>query len=263
MSSTATISDLNLAVWNQSFWAFSYRRLDTLLPAETAIFDELAPELGNAALLDLGVGTGRTTEQLAKRCRGYVGVDYSAAMTARACERFPGLDLRTMDARDLSAFADGAFDIVLFSHNGIDYVGHEDRLLILQEIHRVLKPGGAFVFSTHNRDSKIAAAHDLSNLPLTAHPLKLGRNIIRYGHGILNARQMKPREQHLPGHALINDSANHYSMLTYYIHRADQVRQLAGIGFTTAGVFDNDGKRLDIATGTDPRYMLHYLARRG
>jgi ubiquinone/menaquinone biosynthesis C-methylase UbiE len=75
-------------------------------------------------------------------------------MIAICRERFPVMDFRLCDARNLSMFSDNSFDVVFFSFNGIDYVGHAGRLAILAEVHRVLRPDGVFWFSTHNRDVK-------------------------------------------------------------------------------------------------------------
>ena len=57
------------------------------------------------------------------------------------------------------AFPDAAFDIVAFSYNGLDAVGFEDRHVVLDEVARVLAPGGVFAFSSLNRDGPGYANH--------------------------------------------------------------------------------------------------------
>jgi hypothetical protein len=52
--------------------------------------------------------------------------------------RYPQVNLITLDARSLSIFPDESFFFVLFLYNGIDYVNHADRIKILTEIHCVL-----------------------------------------------------------------------------------------------------------------------------
>jgi SAM-dependent methyltransferase len=104
-----------------------------------------------ATVLDLGVGGGRTAGPLSRIASRYVGLDYSEGMVEACRARYPRLEFRLGDATDLSQFADGLFDAVLFSFNGIDYIrADEGRAKCLSEVTRVLKPGGVFVVSSHN-----------------------------------------------------------------------------------------------------------------
>lgn len=110
-----------------------------------------------ARVLDVGCGAGRTTSALHGRGFDVIGVDLSDEMIAAARALFPEIEFAVDDATDLGFDAE-QFDYVLFSHNGIDYIHPEsERLTALDEIHRVLKPGGTFVFSTHNTWYKLPA----------------------------------------------------------------------------------------------------------
>src|SRR5262249_11469211 len=103
------------------------------------------------AILDIGVGGGRTTPHLSGISGRYVGVDYSKAMVETCRRRFPTLEFRNCDATDMRQFADSAFDAVVFSFNGIDSIrSGEGRARCLAEISRVLTPEGIFIFSSHN-----------------------------------------------------------------------------------------------------------------
>jgi SAM-dependent methyltransferase len=109
--------------WNlQSFSGLengrAHRADAGLFPAERAILDLLG-QVPSGDVLDLGVGTGRTVPFLFPQARTYVGIDYARAAIEEARTNFPEADLRVMDARDLSAFADSSFDLVLFGYNGI------------------------------------------------------------------------------------------------------------------------------------------------
>ncbi len=124
-------------------------REDDLTPVERELFARFLPPAGE--ILDLGVGTGRTTRFLFPMAKRYVGLDYSPGMVGRCKERFPEASLVLGDAEDLSSFSDESFDAAVFSYNGIDYLCPDaKRLACLVEIHRVLRPGGVFIFSTHN-----------------------------------------------------------------------------------------------------------------
>lgn len=101
-------------------------------------------------VLDLGCGYGRTTVSLKKRGYDVVGADIVERMIEEARKAHPEIDYRVMDACVLQC-PDDTFDYVLFSFNGIDCILPESRRLqAMKEIRRVLKPGGAFIFSSHN-----------------------------------------------------------------------------------------------------------------
>ena len=120
-----------------------------LMGVEDELFRRFVPE--GASVLDIGVGAGRTSEALAARAGRYLGVDISPGMVEEAQRCFPDLEFQVGDAADLAGIADGAFDVVVFSYNGLDSLRPvEMRMASLAEIHRVLRPGGTFVFSCHN-----------------------------------------------------------------------------------------------------------------
>ena len=108
-------------------------------------------------ILDLGCGTGRTTFPLYKAgYRNIVGVDLTSEMIEEAqklnayfeCE----IDFQQGDARSLP-FPDASFHAVIFSFNGIMSIpGENNRNQALEEISRVLKTDGLFIFTTHDRD---------------------------------------------------------------------------------------------------------------
>jgi ubiquinone/menaquinone biosynthesis C-methylase UbiE len=104
-------------------------------------------------LLDLACGMGRTTLLLYEMGLKVRGVDRSEAMIRTAKRRFPYLDLHT-GSYDRIEEPDCSFSHVLISFNGIDYAFPEtQRLRALQECARVLKPGGTFIYSSHNLKS--------------------------------------------------------------------------------------------------------------
>ena len=130
----------------------SYASFDdrsALYPAELHLFEAYVhPE---HEVLDLGVGAGRTSGWLARRAAHYVGVDYAPNMVAAARDRLPDLDFEQGDAADLSRFADGSFDIVVFSFNGLDCLSSDAaRQSCLRECHRVLRSQGVLILSRHN-----------------------------------------------------------------------------------------------------------------
>ena len=158
------------------------------------------------------------------------------------------------DARDMRQFPDAAFDFVLFSFNGLDYVDHEGRLQALGEVHRVLAPGGAFVFSTHNRSWS-----DVGKLPWQRSP-KWRPGFVKECLTALvlsgRRRRMKRLEQRTPDYAILNDLAHAYSLLHYHIAIPDQVRQLDALGFGDTVAYNMSGEAIRDDTRDSTTYFL-------
>jgi SAM-dependent methyltransferase len=123
-----------------------------LWPAEEIIVVEFFPD--EAFVLDLGCGAGRTSIALAELGMQVVGIDISETMIQVAQDQASRaqveVDHQVMDSRRLD-FADNSFNIVLYSYNGLELVpGMAGKRAVLQEVYRVLKPGGRFIFTTHS-----------------------------------------------------------------------------------------------------------------
>jgi ubiquinone/menaquinone biosynthesis C-methylase UbiE len=139
----------NLEIYNRPDVAAYYGLLSYLTPCERYLFD-LYIKTGTA-ILDLGVGGGRTTAYLAGRCSRYVGVDYASEMIRACRQKYPGLEFLVADASDLSGLESNSFDSIVCAFNGLDYVIPDERRdRCLEECRRVLKPGGILLFSSHN-----------------------------------------------------------------------------------------------------------------
>lgn len=254
------VTETNQHIWFAPEIALEYAHEQTPVPAESAILNQLKDAHRQASLLDIGVGAGRTTAFLTSACKDYVGIDYSQAMINIATARFPDTELYQQDARDLSRFAQASFDIVWFSYNGIDYVSHEDRLKILSEIHRVLKPNGFFIFSSHNRDSRFYPAYHWKNLRPSINPRRMIRRSINYITGLINSTRHRSKQLITDDYAILNDQAHGYNMLTYYISGRKQIEQLETAGFTAEGMWGMDGEKLGDGVYVGG-YSIYYLAR--
>jgi SAM-dependent methyltransferase len=104
--------------------------------------------LGDVAgkhVLDAACGPGLYAAELIRRGAEVVGFDQSPRMVEIARERASQGDFRVHDLADpLSWLPDDSVDLVLFAL-AIEYV--DDRVAALRELRRVLRPGGALVFS--------------------------------------------------------------------------------------------------------------------
>ena len=108
----------------------------------------LALEKGTS-LLEVGFGRGEFLYHCAQRGARVAGIDYSKDAYEIAKGLFqdrPETDLRVADCRDLP-FADESFERV-FSGDVIEHLNYQDGILMLQEMVRVLKPGGFLLLHT-------------------------------------------------------------------------------------------------------------------
>ncbi|MHC4713816.1 MAG: class I SAM-dependent methyltransferase [Planctomycetota bacterium] len=125
-----------------------------LLDFDNHFLKEVLPPEG--ALLDIGCGTGRHLIELTLHGLRCVGLDLSPHMVelARAKLEEARLEVPVLRANMTAPlpFAAGAFDaaICMFSTMGL-VPGRQGRRGFLEEVSRVLKPGGVFVLHVHNR----------------------------------------------------------------------------------------------------------------
>jgi len=101
-------------------------------------------------VLDLGSGEGYGTFHLAGAARRACGIDIAEDGVRHAGRRYvaDNLDYLHMDVQSLG-FADESFDVAT-SFEVIEHLPDVRRYL--DEIHRVLRPGGQFIVSTPNHD---------------------------------------------------------------------------------------------------------------
>ena len=116
--------------------------------SEKNILETISP----GRILDMGCGAGRTTRYLLENGFDVVAIDFAPKMIDRARRLYPDGDFRVMDASSTD-FKDSEFEHVLFSFNGLDCLHpFPKRVKCLREVNRILKPGGTFIYSSHNRD---------------------------------------------------------------------------------------------------------------
>jgi len=122
-----------------------------LLPEEEYLFNKYYK--AGESVLDLACGMGRTTLLLHEMGLSVRGVDRSEVFIHLAQKRLPYLDLR-VGSYDCIKEPDSSFSHVLISFNGIDLAFPESqRVMALGECARVLRPGGTFIYSSHNLKS--------------------------------------------------------------------------------------------------------------
>jgi ubiquinone/menaquinone biosynthesis C-methylase UbiE len=116
-------------------------------PIVLSLFDLLGPTDGRR-VLDLACGHGRISRELARRGASVTGADLSQALVdkAEAIEASAPLAIRYVraDAATADELPDGVFDAAVCNF-GLSDIDNLDGALAT--VHRVLRPGGSFVFS--------------------------------------------------------------------------------------------------------------------
>jgi SAM-dependent methyltransferase len=110
----------------------------------------LRPHLDpTSVVLELGCGGGRISRHVAPLVGRLVCTDPALAMTHEARENlaaFPNVEVARTSGRGLGEFAQHSFDVV-FAQGVMGYLDPNPLLAMLDEVHRVLRPGGVCVFN--------------------------------------------------------------------------------------------------------------------
>ncbi|MFZ5496825.1 MAG: class I SAM-dependent methyltransferase [Verrucomicrobiota bacterium] len=116
----------------------------------------------NSRLLEAGCGAGRVSVGLWHLgYRHLTGFDFAAEMIEQAQnlaaeQGITGLDFHVADATRLHEchlLGDMSFDGVLFLFNGLMQIpGRANRRAAMRGLHALCRPGGTFLFTTHDRE---------------------------------------------------------------------------------------------------------------
>jgi len=249
----------NKPVWSDHRVLGLYKASTTLYNPEILIFLKFRCHVAGR-VIDIGCGAGRTSFFLLQLSANYVGIDYSQEMVTACKARFPEADFRVCDFSEMSFAADAAFDLVLFSFNGIDYVDHGKRIKGINEVHRILAKHGLFIFSSHNRASRRPKTDP--KIQLSLDPRRQLRLIREFVTACQNRRRNKQLEISVAEYALINDHLLQYSLLTYYIGIKEQLEQLRSHGFDVIDIYDNTGTTLTRDWDGCDSPWIYYVARK-
>ena len=234
-------------------------------PGEERAVAAVAERARGRPILDIGTGGGRTVPILRSLSRDYTAVDYLPEMVELTRARYPDARVELADARDLGAFDDATFALVVFSLNGIDGLDHDDRAMVLAAIDRVLVPGGSFLYSTHNLDHPAAGRPPwarcrlpgrITPRPLAAWALRLPRRSLSY----LRLRRMSTAGKEW---AVLVGASYEFGILGHYVTLREALRELSRAGYAPESqVYGSSGAELGPGAETGADEWFHLIARK-
>ncbi|CAN5545830.1 hypothetical protein BH24ACT5_BH24ACT5_26730 [soil metagenome] len=161
------------------------------------------------------------------------------------------MDIRLGDARYLE-FPDARFDLVVFSSNGLDALGHEDRMLALTEIRRVLRTRGRFLFSSHNHLGPGPRERPWSLPPVHLRQPRssaraIGKRILRQRRMRENFRASEAIHTDGTGWSIAASGAADFGLVIHYATVEELLGELREVGFSgpVEGWDDARGVRLE------------------
>ena len=261
---------VNRRIWERPNSLKHYGRLEGFVdPGERRAFARVRADAGRGRILDIGVGGGRTAAILLAETQDYVGIDYTPAMIDICRTKYPQARFEVEDARDLSRFGDEAFTLVIFSYNGLDVVGEGDRQRVLDEVHRVLAPGGAFFFSTFNRlgPGFARARLTLRKIDVSqgtrATLWSLAKYLAGTAIGLWHRLSMRRFENEAGGGKLRLHPAHDYGILVHTTILPEARQELAAAGFApTIEMFGSSGRALEGNEEARDEEYFHLIARK-
>lgn len=98
-------------------------------------------------VLEPGCGEGRGINLLASKAQSYMALDKIAEVIDALKLQFPTVNFSQMNFPPFKGISDNSYDVVI-SFQVIEHIQNDKKFL--EEIHRVLKPGGKAVITTPN-----------------------------------------------------------------------------------------------------------------
>ncbi|MEZ4936912.1 MAG: methyltransferase domain-containing protein [Crocinitomicaceae bacterium] len=110
-----------------------------------------AAKLVSGQVLEIGTGMGYGIDTIAPKCEKFTSIDKFEVDLSHVKD-VPNFEFKQMSVPPLTGFADNTFDFVV-TFQVIEHIKNDE--LFVQEIHRVLKPGGKMIVTTPNIKTSI------------------------------------------------------------------------------------------------------------
>lgn len=130
-----------------------------------------------AAALDLGGGMGHFSRYLKQTNPGWTVIH--SDFESKKNEQLEKAGIKTKKVNFVSdEIGEAEYDLIT-AWEVLEHLAYEDFASVVAKIHRALKPGGFFVFSTPDFDSPICRAFDFYNVAVPFHPLLLSQSWLK------------------------------------------------------------------------------------
>ena len=209
-------------------------------------------------VLEFGIGGGRITSHLIEIADTLHGIDIADDMLTYCQQQYPTGTFVQEDLRNLSAWDSSEWDAIYGGYNTFDTLTYTERDALFANVARLLRPGGVFTFSSHNRSALRLARRPWD--PAGLGPRRFGRWLVRRPRAILNYSRLAALQRVEEDYAIVVDDSLDYSLLQIYIGRDAQERQLATHGLELLDCFDDDGAPIDIGGTAGWSVSLTYVA---
>jgi SAM-dependent methyltransferase len=233
---------------------------EPLAAAEAIILIRHREAFAGKSVLDIGVGSGRTTRYLLPFAANYLGIDVSPPMLALCRKNWPAAEIAELDMRDLAKLEPRRFDFILASSGVFDVLTHEVRLQALADCAALLAPLGFLVFSGHNRRYKKAGLPP--RLEFSGSAIRWPLTAARFVRDTINHRKMKQFEHHEADYGLLNDVVHGFQGVFYYTDRATQTYQIESAGLALVEVVGDNGRILNEGEDDRDDGLIFYVCQK-
>lgn len=245
-----------------------------LTPAEALLLARYREPLSGRTL-ELGCGAGRVLGYLCQLGLEAQGVDLSPAMVEHCRRSYPRAHVRVGDICRPRTCGDGRYDAIWATGSVLDVLDDTNRRRVLREFAEMIGSNGILIFSSHNLDAapaELPPLHSVLRGPWSAaralelaagmaatSPAAACRRLLSEVARRRNHRALGRLAYRRPGYAVLNDDTHEYALLSYYIRRDDQERQLHDLGYALIECLDASG---EVVAGGDASTSreLHYVA---
>jgi SAM-dependent methyltransferase len=170
------------------------------LPLDRGMLEAADTAADPGAVLDVGCGPGAVGAALAARGRRVVGLDLSGAMLGLAASRL-GLAAVQADMCAVPA-VEGAFTLAV-AYYCVQHLRRDRVSEVLEELHRVLRPGGVALVATHLGEGEASTSeflgHEIATIAGALYPREeIEERMTAAGFDVESVRERGPLPHEYP-----------------------------------------------------------------